>query len=96
MMFVTLVLRSIFGTLFGSFLGIIARSLTALRNQETLSFGGTSTACFGGLLLCAGLILGVLPEFIALLFLGLDVKHKDVLCLILLLLPSLLGSSTTL
>jgi hypothetical protein len=92
--FVTLVLRSILGTLFGIFLGIIARCLSALGNQEALTFGGTSTACFGGLLLCASLTLGVLPELIALLLLGLDVEHKGVF--ILLLLPGLLGSPTAL
>ena len=69
MIFATLVLGSILGTIFGIFLGIIARCLTALGNQEALTFGGTSAARFGGLLLCTILTLGVLPELIALLLL---------------------------
>jgi hypothetical protein len=50
MTFATLVPRSIFGALFGIFLGIIARRFTAFRYQETLTFGGPPSACFSGLL----------------------------------------------
>lgn len=96
LMLITLVLRGILGTLFGSLLGLISRSLTALRNQKTLCFGGTPAACFGGLLLSTGLILGVLPEFIALLLLSLDVKHMCILSIILLLLPGFRRSSSDL
>jgi hypothetical protein len=40
----------IFGALFGVFLGIIARRFTAFRDQETLTFACTPSACFSGLL----------------------------------------------
>jgi hypothetical protein len=79
MTFATLVPRSIFGALFGIFLGIIAGSLPALINQEALTFACTPSACFSGLLLGAILVLGVLPELIALLLLRLDVEDKSIL-----------------
>jgi hypothetical protein len=40
----------IFGALFGIFLGIIARCLPALRDQEALTFACTPSASFSGLL----------------------------------------------
>ena len=95
-MFFTLFFRSIFCTLVDSFLVLIARYVATLRIEDTLNFGGTSTACFGGLLLWAGLILGVLPELIALFLLCLDVKDKDISTIILFLLPGIMGSSTAL
>jgi hypothetical protein len=76
MTFATFVPRSIFSALFGVFLGIIARRLPALINQEALTFACTHSASFSGLLLGA---LGVLPELIALLLLRLDVEDKCVL-----------------
>ena len=93
--FATLVPRSIFSALFGVFLGIIARRFTAFRYQETLTFGGPPSACFSGLLLGAILVLGVLPELIALLLLRLDVEDKCVLRLHLLL-PGVRGSPAAL
>ena len=76
----------IFGALFGVFLGIIARCLTAFRDQEALTFACTPSASFSGLAIL------VLPELIALLLLRLDVEDKCVLRLHLLL-PGLRGSA---